>query len=495
MKTMYTSFSEFSRGIKENISPESIGGMGDVILPNGDELGSGDIPSEEDDENKEKINTKSMDFNSFINKSTVSKLVIEKSATDTLADDVSGELYIAKLKGKSATIKATTTTKTWDDGVPVLKYLARGKSKSMSFDLYQRPFQVVHDYAHGWWYFTDGGKWYGLHVSDGYSEAADLPFDMQIPENKIQEGVMSDIHQMIGNHKTFDSFQKEFFKEYGDNKAMKKTKDFLEWLEALYSDSQYAVSEARPGTYTYQMDSEGNTRKVLPPYYGNSELHDKSKELFKKPWKKLSDKQQDEVLAAFAIVEARSINKIQKEYSKVVNDMAEVVVNWKAAKGSGDAKAEASFLAKLKDLTSNKKSLMSELDDAVGIKDLNIELAESVNESMSSYYFDSPSEYGQFSNEAPAKGETKYLVMATNKALFNGQEIRLEGSIRFGSTSKKEILGVFDKESEALTFYKSAMKKPQGTMVSFTVGSVVGVTKFRSQYTEIEGYLATAKVK
>ena len=122
-------------------------------------------------------------------------------------------------------------------------------------------------------------------------------------------------------------------------------------------------------------------------------------------------------------------------------------------------------------------------------------LRESINESMSSYYFDSPSEYGLFSNEAPAKAETKYLVMATNKALLNGQEIRLEGSVRFGAASKKQVLGVFDKESEALAFYKSSKKKPEGTMVSFTVGSVVGVTKFRSQYTEIEGHLATAKVK
>ena len=432
MKTMYTSFSEFSKGIKENISPESIGGMGDVVLPNGDELGSGDIPSKED-EDKKKIKKESMDFNNFINRSTINKLIIEKSATDVLADDVSGELYIAKLKGKSATIKATTTTKTWDDGVPVLKYLARGKSKSISFNLYQRPFQVVHDYAHGWWYFTDGGKWYGLHVSDGYSEAADLPFDMQIPENKIQEGVMSDIHQMIGNHKTFNSFQKEFFKEYGDNKAMKKTPDFLEWLEALYSDSQLAVSEAR------------------------------------------------------------SIAKIQKEYGSVVTDMKDLVKDY--VKMSDDNPEKAKTRQLLIDLTSKKKSLMSELDDAVGIKDLNIELAESLNESMSSYYFDSPSEYGLFSNQAPAKAETKYLVMSTNKALFNGQEIRLEGSIRFGSASKKQVLGVFDKESEALAFYKSAMKKPQGTMVSFTVGSVVGITKFRSQYTEIKGYLATAKVK
>jgi hypothetical protein len=59
----------------------------------------------------------------------------------------------------------------------------------------------------------------------------------------ISEGVMSDIHQMIGNHKSFDTFQKEFFKEYGHKKVMKKTPEFLEWLKALYNDFEYAVEE------------------------------------------------------------------------------------------------------------------------------------------------------------------------------------------------------------------------------------------------------------
>jgi len=54
---------------------------------------------------------------------------------------------------------------------------------------------------------------------------------------------MSDIHQMIGNHKSFDTFQKEFFKEYGHKKVMKKTPEFLEWLKALYNDFEYAVEE------------------------------------------------------------------------------------------------------------------------------------------------------------------------------------------------------------------------------------------------------------
>ena len=77
--------------------------------------------------------------------------------------------------------------------------------------------------------------------------------------------------------------------------------------------------------------------------------------------------------------EARSINKIKKEYDKVINDMAETVTNWKAAKESGDAKAEANFLARLKEMTAKKKALISELDDAVGLKDIDAELAESNN--------------------------------------------------------------------------------------------------------------------
>jgi len=120
-----------------------------------------------------------------------------------------------------------------------------------------------------------------------------------------------------------------------------------------------------------------------------------------------------------------------------------------------------------------------------------------VNESniMNSYYFTSPAEFGQFSSDAPAKDETKYLVMATNKADFNGQTIRLEGAIRMGSSTSKSIIGVYDDEQSARDAYKAAMKKPEGTMVSFTMGTVVGETKFRSQYTEIEGYLAKVKVK
>lgn len=74
------------------------------------------------------------------------------------------------------------------------------------------------------------------------------------------------------------------------------------------------------------------------------------------------------------INEARSIEKIEKDRNRVINDMAEVVTNWKAAKQSGDKQAEASFLQRLKDLTAEKNELAKELNTAIASKDRFIEL-------------------------------------------------------------------------------------------------------------------------
>lgn len=119
----------------------------------------------------------------ILSESIVNEGNISSDAIRKLADEIQGELYTAKLKGNSATVKATTTTQTWDDGVPVLKYLARGKAKSTKFEPANSNVMVVHDYAHGWFYFTDFRKWYGLHQEDGYNEIEDLPFiDVKVTE-------------------------------------------------------------------------------------------------------------------------------------------------------------------------------------------------------------------------------------------------------------------------------------------------------------------------
>lgn len=124
----------------------------------------------------------------LIDRTSISEANISSDAIRKLADEIHGELYTAKLKGNSATVKATTTTQTWDDGVPVLKYLARGKAKSTKFEPANSNVMIVHDYAHGWFYFTDFRKWYGLHQEDGYSEIEDLPFvDVKVTESKVNE--------------------------------------------------------------------------------------------------------------------------------------------------------------------------------------------------------------------------------------------------------------------------------------------------------------------
>jgi len=71
------------------------------------------------------------------------------------------------------------------------------------------------------------------------------------------------------------------------------------------------------------------------------------------------------------INEARSINKIQKDWSKVTSDMKETVDKWKAAE---EGELKTSLLAKLKSLTAQKHELEAELNAAVQLKDVDAEL-------------------------------------------------------------------------------------------------------------------------
>jgi len=51
----------------------------------------------------------------------------------------------------------------------------------------------------------------------------------------LDEGTMSDIHQMAGEAKSKEDFLKKFFKEYGAK--IKKSKDSEEWASSLYDDT------------------------------------------------------------------------------------------------------------------------------------------------------------------------------------------------------------------------------------------------------------------
>jgi hypothetical protein len=73
------------------------------------------------------------------------------------------------------------------------------------------------------------------------------------------------------------------------------------------------------------------------------------------------------------VVEARSIAKIQNEWSKVTTEMAALAAEWKVAEGD----AKTALLAQMKEKTAVKKGLESELDAAVAGKDKDLELVVS----------------------------------------------------------------------------------------------------------------------
>ena len=57
---------------------------------------------------------------------------INESAIDLLADEIEdAKVFDAFSDGQS--VQARSTKKTWDDGVPVLKYIARAPKKSVNY--------------------------------------------------------------------------------------------------------------------------------------------------------------------------------------------------------------------------------------------------------------------------------------------------------------------------------------------------------------------------
>tara|TARA_R110000737_G_scaffold278861_3_gene285569 strand:- start:84 stop:776 length:693 start_codon:yes stop_codon:yes gene_type:complete len=81
-----------------------------------------------------------------------------------LSDDSAFKLHMATNTEKRKSVKARKTDKTWDDGVPVLKYIARASKKDSP--LPKDKFKIIEDNKHGWWYYQVGSTWYGIQQKD-----------------------------------------------------------------------------------------------------------------------------------------------------------------------------------------------------------------------------------------------------------------------------------------------------------------------------------------
>ena len=80
----------------------------------------------------------------------------------------------------------------------------------------------------------------------------------------LDEGTMSDIHQMAGEVKSEEEFIKRFFKEYGAK--IKKTKDSEEWAKSLYSD----VNESTQINEKVLIIMRNLLTKMIPAGFGPS---------------------------------------------------------------------------------------------------------------------------------------------------------------------------------------------------------------------------------
>ena len=142
--------------------------------------------------------------------------------------------------------------------------------------------------------------------------------------------------------------------------------------------------------------------------------------------------------------EARSINKIQTEWTKVTNAMKDTAASWKAAEGD----AKTALLNTLKEMTAKKKALEAELDAVVSDKDKDLELAMesmvlklySVDEGFEVHYSDGVRSMKKFGNQKQAIDFAKDLIK--NKKSLQFVDVFNAGS-GFHSTADTSAIVAF----------------------------------------------------
>ena len=280
---------------------------------------------------------------------------IYEGATEQMADEENFELYTATLKNKTATVTATTTTKTWPDGIPVLKYLARGKSASTQINI-GGSFDVAHDVAHGWFYFTDGRKWFALHREDGYNEPSDLPFEMTIKESAITEGF--EVHYSDGI-RAFKKFNNEkqalaFARDLIKNKSGLQFVDVFKAGSGFHSTAETDAIVAFWGDGSYTDNVSKSDAKLATKKINESRVNEAyDVELF---WKGLSG--EDKKIGRFLVS--------KKDYEALENDFGgEVEFDLYDDKASGKIVKFNDVVAAMKNTKYGKTAMKESVNEAL----------------------------------------------------------------------------------------------------------------------------------
>ena len=177
--------------------------------------------------------------------------------------------------------------------------------------------------------------------------------------------------------------------------------------------------------------------------------------------------------------EGRTIEKIEKDRTQVINDMAKIVTKWSAAKQSGNKEAEADLLQTLKDLTAEKKELGIELNQAIAGKDRDIELVISetvVNEDYSKLS----------SREKQLSGELSQVIFSY-KNLKKEEKLNAVNSIIARIESGDLSESINKSTNEAQNF--NVKDLPKGAVLTFKDGETWMVTKVIGNSSNPQGYL------
>ena len=114
-----------------------------------------------------KVQKAESDFNAALKMEPVDldENKLNEDVFKSFQSDIPGsKIEMATNTDKRKSVQARKTDKVWDDGVPVLKYIARASKKPSP--LPKGKFKIIDDSKYGWWYYQVGNTWYGIQQKD-----------------------------------------------------------------------------------------------------------------------------------------------------------------------------------------------------------------------------------------------------------------------------------------------------------------------------------------
>ena len=147
--------------------------------------------------------------------------------------------------------------------------------------------------------------------------------------------------------------------------------------------------------------------------------------------------------ATVKVDEARSINKIQNDFTKIINQMKNTAELWKQSQGD----EKAAILNTLKDLTAQKKKLEAELDDAITDKDKDLELVVTEGNAFTGALFAARNK-GEKTFEFNGK---TYKVAGAKKVNEDDEEVK-EGNAFGDAVTKAKEAGEKEFEFDGKTY-------------------------------------------